>query len=163
MSDHPIQRVYVASSWRNDVQPLVVEVLRAHRLEVYDFRHPSAGFAWSDIDPDWEAWTPAQFAQQLEHPQALKGFASDFEGMRWADACVMVQPCGVSAALEAAWIAGRGWPTCALLHQDERFEPELMLGLLDRIFVDLAEVVEWLKETRIPLRAPMQTPAAAIP
>ena len=46
-------RIYVASSWRNQYYPEVVEALRAAGHEVYDFRNPphgGAGFHWTDID-----------------------------------------------------------------------------------------------------------------
>lgn len=33
-------RIYVASSWRNNVQPLVVQTLRVAGLDVYDFKNP---------------------------------------------------------------------------------------------------------------------------
>ena len=51
-----MRKIYVASSWRNDNQPEVVEKLKDAGHEVYDFRHPSVdnnGFGWSEIDPDW--------------------------------------------------------------------------------------------------------------
>ena len=47
-------RIYVASSWRNTLQPGVVAALRGDGHEVYDFRNPAPGvkgFAWSEIDP----------------------------------------------------------------------------------------------------------------
>lgn len=46
-------RIYVASSWRNKIQPSVVVALREAGHEVYDFRNPregDTGFHWSDID-----------------------------------------------------------------------------------------------------------------
>ena len=58
------RNVYVASSWRNRYQPDVVQWLRGLDLEVYDFRNPRPGddgFRWSEIDPDWQQWTPAQY------------------------------------------------------------------------------------------------------
>ena len=46
----------------------------------------------SDIDPDWQNWTTKQYQEALNHPIAQKGFDSDFNGMQWADVCVMVLP-----------------------------------------------------------------------
>jgi hypothetical protein len=46
-------RIYVASSWRNTLQPSVVALLRQEGHSVYDFRHPAQGndgFSWSRID-----------------------------------------------------------------------------------------------------------------
>lgn len=47
--------VYLASSWRNPLQPAVSAVLTAAGIDHYDFRNPEGGtgFAWSEIDPDW--------------------------------------------------------------------------------------------------------------
>lgn len=141
------RRIYVASSWRNDTQPAIVELLRLRRHEVYDFRNPrpgDTGFAWSDIDPDWLAWKPELFRDALEHPVAVAGFESDAEAMRWADTFLLVLPCGRSAHLEAGWAIGAGKPTAILL-REERFEPELMYRLADLVACDFYEVADWLK------------------
>lgn len=43
--------VYVASSWRNPMQPVVVEVLTAAGIPHYDFRNPEGGtgFSWAEV------------------------------------------------------------------------------------------------------------------
>jgi len=92
--------IYVASSWRNDLQPSVVQRLRLEGHEVYDFKNPRPGdngFRWSDIDPNWTSWTPEQFCAGLQHPIAEAGFRSDMDALRACDACVLVLPCGRSA------------------------------------------------------------------
>lgn len=46
--------VYVASSWRNSVQPGVVSALRAHGIDCYDFKNPApgdSGFSWKQVTP----------------------------------------------------------------------------------------------------------------
>lgn len=45
--------VYVASSWRNPLQPAVVAALRAAGIDHYDFRNPDGrtGFSWKDVTP----------------------------------------------------------------------------------------------------------------
>lgn len=129
-------RIYVASSWRNPFQPKVVNKLRELGHEVYDFRNPplQSGFDWADIDPDWESWTTEQYAQNLNHSIAEKGFNSDFNGMKWADACVMVLPCGRSANTEAGWMKGQGKPVYVYIPIPQ--EPELMYKIYDEIFSD---------------------------
>jgi hypothetical protein len=44
-------RIYLASSWRNPHQPMLVDLLRKDGHEVYDFRNPPNlnGFAWPQI------------------------------------------------------------------------------------------------------------------
>jgi hypothetical protein len=120
-------KIYVASSWRNAHQPDVVRILRAAGHEVYDFRNPrdgDHGFHWSEIDPEWKAWTPDAYRRGLSHCVAQCGFESDLEGMRWADMVVLVLPSGRSAHMKAGWMIGQGKP--AVIYCPEPVEPELM-------------------------------------
>src|SRR5271155_3696763 len=95
-------RIYVASSWRNETQPLVVRALRDVGHEVYDFKNPKPGdngFHWSDIDKEWKTWTTEQFKKGLESPIAAHGFDSDMSALEWASACGVVFSCGGGAHL----------------------------------------------------------------
>ena len=106
-------KIYVASSWRNEFQPSVVEELRKLGHEVYDFRNPKEGdngFHWSNIDENWQNWSPKEYVKALNHPIAVDRFNSDFKAMVWADCCIMVLPCGRSANTEAGWMKGAGKP-----------------------------------------------------
>lgn len=133
-------KLYVASSWRNEYQPAVVELMRELGHEVYDFRNPpqASGFAWSDVDPNWEKWTTPQYRECLFHPIAVKGFNNDFAGMRWADICLLVLPCGRSAHAEAGWMAGAGKPV--FVYSPVAQEPELMYRLFDFIIAGEGEL-----------------------
>lgn len=150
------RRIYVASSWRCPTQPAVVAALRAAGHAVYDFRnltaegrsltpYESAGFAWSEIDNAWLAWTIGSYRDKLDHPRAVEGFRSDFDAMRWADTFVLVLPCGRSAHLELGWAVGRGKDTAILL-SDDKFEPELMYRMVDKLAVSLDELLDWTGE-----------------
>lgn len=142
-------KIYVASSWRNAHQQAVVERLRAEGHEVYDFRNPlpdNHGFHWSDIDPGWKQWTPEQFRTSLDHPVAEAGYGLDWEAMQWADACVMVMPCGRSAHIEAGYFVGAGKPLIILLSDGE---PELMYKMANAVCVDMEEVVQELQKPLI--------------
>ena len=138
-------KIYVASSWRCILQPGVVHILRTAGHEVYDFRNPpnKTGFAWSEIDPDWLKWTPEKFVDRLYDRRAINGFNEDFAAMRWADACVLVLPCGRSAHLEAGYFWGAGKPLYILL-SDDKFEPELMYKGATGIHTDMVAVVDAL-------------------
>ena len=80
-----MSKIYLASSWRNLYQPAAVAMLRAFGHEVYDFRNPPGGiengFRWSEIDPEWEKWTAADYRKNLTSPLAQRGFTSDFDGL----------------------------------------------------------------------------------
>lgn len=138
------RKIYVASSWRNARQPQVVNALQLDGHLVYDFRNPrpgDCGFAWSQIDPNWECWDPEKYRQALDHPIAKAGFASDFNAMKWADTFVLVLPCGRSAHLELGWACGQGKQTLILL---DKVEPELMAKMVDHLCVTLEELREIL-------------------
>lgn len=133
--------IYVASSWRNPYQPMVVDALRAVGHEVYDFRNPPGrtGFSWSHIDSNWQDWTANDYREALNTDIAAKGFYSDFNAMEDADACVLVLPSGRSAHLEAGYMAGQGKRVYILTRDGE--EPELMALLCTKVCVSLAEVI----------------------
>lgn len=148
-------KIYVASSWRNEKQPEVVARLRAEGHEVYDFKAPDpggstpGGFQWREIDPKWKDWTPEQYVEAVEDPLAVHGLWRDFAAMFSADACVMVQPCGVSAALELGWMIGAGKFGVVLLDgAPPRWEPELMLRLAHHLCTTLDQVVERIRAKR---------------
>lgn len=136
-------KIYVASSWRNKYQPEVVSYLKRNGHAVYDFRHPwngGKGFAWSDIDPDWEKWSTDEYRKALTHEIAERGFQNDFSAMKWADCCILVLPCGRSAHTEAGWMKGAGknvW-----VYSPEKQEPELMYKIYDGVISDAVELAE---------------------
>lgn len=143
-----MSRIYLASSWRNAEQPRVVEWLRYSGHEVYDFRNPPngiPGFAWSEIDPHWQAWSAERYRALLTtHPIASRGYVSDLRGMEWADTCILLLPCGRSAHLEAGWFAGRGKRTIIWTRDGE--EPELMALMAHHICTNGDEVLRALSE-----------------
>lgn len=137
-------KIYVASSWRNEYQPEVVNRLRKEGYEVYDFRNPEegdCGFHWTEIDPNWQSWSPKQFTEALNHPFAKEGFRKDFLAMQQSDACVLVMPCGRSAHLEAGYFVGAGKKLLILLTSDE---PELMYKMADYCGTNMEEILERL-------------------
>jgi nucleoside 2-deoxyribosyltransferase len=139
-------KIYVASSWRNNTQAEVVQALREAGHEVYDFKNPAPGnngFHWSEIDRDWQQWTPEQFREALCHPVADSGYSLDWGAMQWSDAGVMVLPCGRSAHIEAGYFVGAGKPLIILLAPGE---PELMYKMATAICLTVDEVIRTLKE-----------------
>jgi len=141
-------KIYVASSWRNDYQPVLVQYLVSLGHEVYDFKNPNGktGFSWSEIDPEWINWTPEQYTKALNHPIAIKGFNSDFDAMKWADCCIMVLPCGRSANTEAGWMKGSGKPVYVWM--PVQLEPELMYKIYDDIVLDIKDFEKILGPSR---------------
>ncbi len=135
-------KIYVASSWRNLVQPNAVGILRRLGHEVYDFKNPGVdkhGFSWKEIDPTWELWQAPEFIWALRSPVAEEGFRQDREAMEWADTCVLLLPCGRSAHLEAGYMKGLGKKLFIVLEGPGQgpLVPELMYKLADHIFPGL--------------------------
>ena len=128
------KRIYLASSWRNNLQPVVLAGLRAGGHEVYDFRNPEpgeTGFAWSAIDPNWKEWTTEQFKEALKHPLAQKGHRLDQTAMDWCNVCVLLLPSGSSAHLEAGYCSGQGKAT--FVYAPSMREPELMYKTFETV------------------------------
>lgn len=148
-------RIYLASSWRNPFQATMVGLLENAGHEVYDFKNPvhtQTGFQWTELDPDWESWTAAEYRRHLlTHPIAARGYMSDLRAMEWADTCVLLLPCGRSAHLEAGWFAGRG-KRCIILTKDGE-EPELMALMATDICITPGEVLAVLRGEATDLRA----------
>jgi hypothetical protein len=131
--------IYVASSWRNQYQPLVVAALRDDGHEVYDFMD-SDGFHWDEVDPSWQEWPSdvRRYLAGLMHPRAERGFNRDMTALRGADACVYVMPCGVSASLEAGWACGAGKPV--FVYVPALLEPDLMVKIARLVTDDLNQI-----------------------
>ncbi len=139
-------KIYLASSWRNPDQPTVLKRLRHEGFEVYDFRNPhpgNHGFHWSEIDTNWENWTPWEFIAALKHEQVMVGFSLDFAAMNLCDVCVLVMPCGRSAHLELGYMLGQGKPGYILL--DDSGEPELMYRIVTGLCTGINDMIRQLK------------------
>lgn len=150
--------IYVASSWRNALQPYVIKALREKGIECYDFKNPEGrtGFSWSEVRPDSEHsayisekgsdWEYVDnYKEMIAHPKAEAGFEADFNAMKKADTFVLVLPCGKSAHLELGWAIGAGKRTAILL--ENPVEPELMYKMCDYLAEDLDDLLGWLEVT----------------
>lgn len=149
-------KIYVASSWRNEIQPSIVRTLREAGHEVYDFHNPAPGnhgFGWRQVAKEEPPWSAEDTRKVLTHPISEDGFAWDYNAMCWADTILMVQPCGRSAAIELGWGAGAGKRTIVLLADKQ--EPELMLKVADSICTSIEEVCDVL-------RRPQMHPSACV-
>lgn len=120
-------KIYLASSWRNDAQPVVLAALRAAGYETYDFRNPALGeegFSWREIDPNWQDWTADEYRRALQHPIAEHGYELDISALRVCEVCVLLLPSGRSASWEFGYAMGQGKQGIVL--QMGKVEPELM-------------------------------------
>lgn len=141
-------KIYVASSWRNNIQSSVVSLLRQYGFEVYDFKNPAPGehgFSWKEIQPDCENWTTDEYIKILDHPIAERGFNLDWQAMQDVSACVLVLPCGRSAHIEAGYFVGANKPLFIYI-PTEKTEPELMYKMANGVFSNSGELLDALRD-----------------
>lgn len=144
-------KIYVASSWQNTHHDFVVTALRGDGHEVYDFRQD--GFSWQQVDAEYAEITELGYSRpkvdlrrwhrMTSTKMARDGFKRDFDAMKWADAFVLVLPCGRSAHLEAGWAAGAG--KRLVVYMPEPQEPDLMYLMAHAIVGNIAEVLGCLR------------------
>jgi hypothetical protein len=120
-------KIYTASSWRNKHYPAVVAAMRAAGFEVFDFRSANGGFCWPCA-------TLPEYIRALEgDAQVTAAFQRDKRAIDWADALVLIRPCGISSHLEAMYASAAGKPVIVLFDSAEPFAAEkceLMYKLL---------------------------------
>jgi hypothetical protein len=140
------EKVYVASSWRNHGQGIIVYTLRAAGFEVYDFKNPPNGKPFSFDEVGLKGDDPIPADQYLEllwgNDRVVEGFESDFGAMKEADVFVLVLPCGRSAHLELGWAVGAGKRTAILL--DDPCTPDLMYRMVDFVAPNVMDLLDWL-------------------
>lgn len=140
-------KIYVASSWRNHLQPAVVEICRSFKgVEVYDFKNPASGtgLSWREVAHpgiDWKDWSLGEYLEALQHPRSEQGFASDMNALMACDLCVLVFPAGVSASLEFGYAVGARKRTLVV---GMPREADLMVKMAEHYCVDLDDLVLWI-------------------
>ena len=143
-----MMKVYAASSWRNPYFDDIRQKMEEAGHEVYDFKCDSH-FQWSEIDENWNNWTPGEYLPMLDHELAVTGFENDLQAMCWAEVCVLILPSGRSSHLEAGWFIGQDKPVIILLHEDG-FEPELMYKMTHHVVTEYKQVLELLEWMDVP-------------
>jgi nucleoside 2-deoxyribosyltransferase len=133
--------IYVASSWRNPYQEVMVAACRSAGFEVYDFKD-SEGFNWKEVDPEWQKWDYEGWERGLLHERAEQGFKRDMDALERADRCILVLPSGRSAHLEAGYAIGKGKPTAIWVPEFDT--PDLMVKMADYVSDSLMDILEWL-------------------
>lgn len=151
-----MSNIYVATSWRNPYQELVVNALQGDGHEVYDFKHPtgpqSEGFSWEKVTPPGQVMMADgrihvnDYKQMIEHDLANMGFTYDMDALDECDVCVCVLPCGNSAHLELGWAAGMSKFTAII--SDSLLIPDLMYKVVDYFTNDLQHLRKWLEDPR---------------
>ena len=125
-------KVYVASSWNNEVYPEVVKALRRAGHDVYDFRHQGIS------DPNPVEMNSEKLLNYLDEPKIRTIFKNDMDALEASDAVVCVLPCGRSAHLELGYGIGAGKRTVLLWHDGDA--PDIMHKAVDTIVFSVDEI-----------------------
>ena len=146
-----MHRIYIASSWRNGLQPVLVKELRKRGHKVYDFRHPQGRndrSVWDTVIKgklraayQADMLKPGEFAALLDDQRAVERFREHLTAMEDADTCILLLPSNRSAHLEAGWMARAG-KRVLVMDGGTFAKPELMYLLLDGYFHDVAQLCE---------------------
>jgi len=138
--------IYVASSWRNLLQPTVVKFLRDAGFEVYDFKKAQQTFHWEQIHPKWKDWDAKTYRKVLNHRYVQLAYSEDLYALTRSEALVMVTPCGNSAGIEFGYACGMG-KKCAIFLGNG--DPETMHRMTANIFTELDDLAKWCGEAYI--------------
>ena len=100
-------KIYIASSWKNEAHVKdLSNLFREWGHEVYCFAEPGEGqhiFEWSNaVTPQDDGITC------LDTDDSRWAFASDKKHLDWANCCILLNPCGRDAHLEAGYMKGQG-------------------------------------------------------
>lgn len=136
-------KIYVASSWKNEEAVLALaDHLRNWGHDVDCFADDSTGrfvFHFSEIG-DLDEIDAISF---LEDERSQKAFAEDKKMIDWADAVVMLHPCGKSSHLEAGYAVGSG-KKLFMLGEFPKGEFDVMYGFADTMIRDFDKLKDVL-------------------
>lgn len=131
-------KLYVASSWRNVFFDLVLHDLGEAGIEYYNFRDDNASFNWTELSLDWKSWDAQGMLSALADNRSELAFKNDFDALKECDACLLVNPCGKSAHLEAGYFVGAGKPLVILVDSGD---PDLMYKMADLVTPNLHDAI----------------------
>jgi len=129
-------KIYVASSWKNEAEVLkLASLLRDWGHEVDCFADASTGrfvFHYNEVGNLNEI----DAISFLEDERSRKAFTEDKKHLDWADAVVMLHPCGKSTHLEAGYAVGAG-KKLFMIGDFPKGEFDVMYGFADSMVRDL--------------------------
>ena len=133
--------IYVASSWKNELQPLVVETLREQGFEVYDFR--DGDFKFENLQSKTDNLRVPDLWDLIKNPVAQNHWEEDKAALDVCDALVVVFPCGNSSHLEAGYVAGRKRPVIA--YMTGLLRPDLTYNVFNAITSQVGAIPQVLR------------------
>jgi len=130
-------KIYIATSWKMEGTAIfVTNELRKIGHEVDCFCDSSSGryvFHWTEFVEKEEDLKNYDAISFLHDPRTQRAFKEDKKHIAWADAVVMIHPCGKSAHLEAGYAKGRG-KLLFMWGEFPKGEFDVMYGFADYIY-----------------------------
>lgn len=130
-------KIYIASSWKNEKGAIkLAQYLRRWGHEVDCFCDPSCPryiFHWTEFVNTPEELQKYDALSFLDDERTVKAFLEDRKWLDWADAVVILMPCGKSAHLEAGYAVGQGKPVFAY-GRFPKGEFDVMYGFFDGLY-----------------------------
>lgn len=132
-------KIYIASSWKNAEQVRECQAyLEAVGHKADAFCNDTQGryvFSYTEIG-NVDQLNAVTF---LADPRSRRAFQEDKKWLDWADAVVLLLPCGRSAHLEAGYAVGQGKPL--IIHGGfEMGEFDVMYGFADALVETFAAI-----------------------
>ena len=135
-------KIYVSSSWK--IAAIALEIsttLRSWKHEVYCYaEHKECSYVWRDV-----ATQDDDGITCLDNNQSRVAFKSDKDGMDWAECCIMLNPSGRDAHLEAGYMKGQG-KLLYIIGNFPKGEFSNMYHLADELFRYESYSINWLRE-----------------
>jgi len=129
-------KIYVASSWRNQFEAIALaKDLRSQGHKVDCFCEPKKGrfvFHFTEIKNHFNI----DGIEFLKDSKSQKAFKEDKKWIDWADAVVMLLPCGKSSHLEAGYAVGKG-KKLYIIGEFPIGEFDVMYGFADKLIKKL--------------------------
>ncbi len=126
-------KIYIASSWKNAERvKILAGMLRVKGHDVDAFCEARKGrtiFNFHEV-PGADLHNGITM---LKEPIVKKAFTEDKKWLDWADAVVMLLPCGKSAHLEAGYAKGQG-KKLFIMGEFPAGEYDVMYGFADGLF-----------------------------
>lgn len=146
-----LMKIYLASSWKNQKVVLALaEILEAEGFEVDAFCRSTDkrySFHWSELVDDEDALKYYDAIEMLKDARTQKAFREDTKWLDWADAVIMIMPCGRSSHLEGGYAKGQG-KRLFIFGEFPKGEFEVMYGFAEGLYrhEELELMIKALKE-----------------
>jgi len=130
-------KIYIASSWKNQERVLLLaKRLEQEGFEVDAFCRASDSrysFHWSELVDNEDDLKYYDAIEMLADYRTQRAFKEDRKWLDWADAVVMLMPCGRSSHLEAGYAVGQG-KGLYIYGDFPKGEFDVMYGLANGLF-----------------------------